>query len=50
MDTFILGEIGESLPLRAREAEIPGALFEALAQESGDVMEQKAQGRLDEHR
>ena len=32
MNAFVLREIGDSLPLRAREAEASGALLETLAE------------------
>ena len=46
MDAFVLGEIGDGLPLRAGQAEPSGALLEALAQKARGFMQQKAQRRM----
>jgi hypothetical protein len=42
MDAFVLREISDGLPLRTRQALMSGPLFESLAQEAGDLVQQKA--------
>ena len=44
MYTFIIGKIGKSLPLRARQAKMLGPLLKALAQMARHIMQQKSQG------
>ena len=46
LDALVAREIGERLPLRARQPEMAGPLFEALAQEARGVVEDEAEGLL----
>jgi hypothetical protein len=50
MDAFIVGEIGERLPLRPCQAKTFGALLEPLAKQSRDVMQKETEGRAGIHR
>jgi hypothetical protein len=46
MDAFVLGQIGERLPLRTGQPEIARPLLETLAQQACNVMQEETQSWL----
>lgn len=44
MDALVAAEIGERLPMRARQAMAARALLKPLAQQASDVMQEKTEG------
>src|SRR5580692_6937237 len=42
MDTFVLREVSQDLPLRPRQARAPGVLLEASLQQARDLVQQKS--------
>jgi hypothetical protein len=46
VDALASREIGDHLPLRTRQPEVAGALFEPLAHQAGDFMQHESEGKI----